>query len=685
MATQPKQSTDKNPKDGKSLLHDKFTHVVPRHRLAAAELRDNLEQVDPALLLMALVHITKDNGLLDRYGPELKLAERGELQPGVKHVDTVAGVSTVAVISDASRKELIDLAVAKLDKDPAEQAEYLNGYELDPETFIKMASLVVGQPVDPENTNMFLEQAGFVRPLHVIPQSGEHPAERIELAIIGAGMTGLAAAVQAMDRGFRFRIFESTDKVGGVWSLNDYPGVAVDTPAVYYSLSYEMNSSWSSYYPTGPEYLAYLNKLVDKYDFRNSIEFNSEILRAEWIEADQEWELTIVKNGRTAHKYRAATVMTCLGHLNRPLYPDLQGRETFKGISIHANRWRHDVDLRDKRVGIIGTGATGVQVIGKISQEVGHLTVFQRQPMWIAPNRVGDGVVAPGKRWARENLPYYLHWDRLKDYWSFGDSVGYPVVRADPEWAKTHQSISPANDAAMQFFLNYIHSCFGEDSELTRKLTPDYAPLGKRIVRDPYDFAPGGFYYALSQPNVDLETSKLARVVPDGILTAEGKLIELDIIIYATGMTLDWLSPVEVIGRNGIRLSQVWRDNNPSSYLGGMVPGFPNLFVNSGPHTGAAHAGGHNFMAEVVNHYAMECLQMLVEEDARSIEVTQEAHDEHNRKLDEAMAGSIWVWERRANTYYTNQKGRPILPTPWRHVDFWKMTRAPQKDAFVLR
>jgi 4-hydroxyacetophenone monooxygenase len=668
----------------KGNLHESFTHIAPKRRLAASHIRQQMADADPALLLLSVVHITGRLDLLDHYAPLLKPVAKADIAPGLKVVETMLATATSMTIPTVARDELIEMAIEALDRDPAEQKDYLTGYDLDPELFIKMASIAAGGAVDPEYANMYREQMGFVRPLPVLPQSGK-PTDRIELAIIGAGMTGLAAGLQAMDRGFNFQIFERDDKIGGVWNVNDYPGVAVDTPAGYYSLSYELKSDWTNYFPKGAEYYQYLASVVDKYKLEEKIRFNSEIIKLAWIESDQEWELTVVSGGRDASKIRATAVMTCMGHLNRPLYPDLQGRENFKGVSMHANRWDYDVDLSGKRVGIIGTGATGVQIVGAIAQDVGHLTVFQRQPMWMAPNQAGDGVVAESKIWARTHFPYFMHWNRMKDYWTFSDNVGYPIVRADPEWARNNLSISPANDSAMQFFLGYIKSCFGEGTELAAKMTPTYAPLGKRIVRDPYDFAPGGFYYALTRPNVDVETAKLARVAPDGILTVDGKLIELDVIIYATGMTLDWLSPIEIVGRDGIRLSEAWRDNNPSSYIGGLVPGYPNLFVNSGPNTGAAHAGGHNFMAEVVNHYVMECLQLLVEEDARSIEVTQEAFDAYNAELDAKMEDSIWAWERRANTYYTNQKGRIIMPTPWRHVEVWEMTREPRKDAFILR
>lgn len=662
----------------KSTLVNAFTHIVPKRRLDAVGLRKHLQDVDPALLLMSLVHVTRDLSLLERFGPAMALPEES-------FANEVCGNPEAAIVSKQVLDEMIDLAVGVLDSAPEDQAEYLSGYDLDDETFLSMARIATGQEIGPVYTRMFKEQTGFVRNMPELPQSGEHPTDRIELAIIGAGMSGLAAAVQAVDRGFNFRIFETNDKIGGVWALNSYPGVAVDTPSAYYSLSFELNPTWTNHYPNGAEYFDYLNRLVDKYDIRNRISFNSEVLKIRWVDEAQEWELTVVENGRTASKYRATAVMTAAGHLNRPLYPDLRGRETFKGASMHANRWNPDIELRGKRVGVIGTGSTAVQVIAKIAPETEHLTVFQRQPGWIKPNTVGDGVVTEGERWAREHLPYFLHWDRLKDYYSWSDITGYPTVRADPEWAKTHVSISPANDRAMQQYLAYIHKCFGEGSELARKVTPTYAPMGKRLVRDPADFGPGGYYYTLAQPHVDLETARLARVVPDGILTVDGKLIELDVIIYATGLTLDWLSPIEVIGRDGVKLSEAWRDNNPSSYLGGMVPNFPNLFVNSGPNTGASHAGGHNFMAEVVNHFVMECLQLLVEDDAKSLEVTREAFDEHNAMIDEKMAGSVWVWERGANTYYTNQKGRPILPTPIRHVELWELSRRPDRDCFIIR
>ncbi len=655
-------------------VRDRFTTRVDRVRRSEQELRTRLAAQDPGLLLLSLIHVSGDLSLLDTFGPRVL----------TKYDDRPFAFTHASDSQSPARDELIDLAVELLDRDPALQSPYLTSEDLDDETFRRMMALATGADPDMRWVPMLREQGGFNEARAIQPIDRE-AASRVSLAIIGAGMTGLAAAVSAADRGFDYTILESTSEVGGVWAVNDYPGAAVDTPSVYYSLSFDLNPSWTRYYPIRSEYLQYLNDLADRFDLRANIRFNTEVLRLKWIDEDSEWEITVVENGSESRTIRATAVMTAAGHLNRPLYPDLNGRDVFKGASMHANRWDHSVDIRGKRVGIIGAGATAVQIISKIAPDVGHLTVFQRQPHWISPNAMGPGIIAEDEIWTKENLPYYIHWSRLKAYWGTSDYNGYPMVRVDPEWAKDHVSISPANDVVMQSFLKYIDDCFGAGSDLARKVTPNYAPVGKRLVRDPSGFEPGGYYHALSQPNVDVETSKLGRVVPDGIFTVDGKLVELDVIIYSTGLTLDWISPIEVVGRDGLKLGDVWRDNNPSSFLGGMVPGFPNLFVNSGPNTGASHAGGHNFMAEVVDQYAVEALQKLVNEGGRSVEASQEAFERYNRELDERMAGSIWAHERGAHTYYTNQKGRPILPTPFMHIEYWEMSRTPQAGDLIVR
>ncbi|WP_208301292.1 NAD(P)/FAD-dependent oxidoreductase [Mycobacterium sp. DL440] len=641
--------------------------------VAEAELRAHLPGVDTTLLLVCAVHVTGDRSLLDRFADKVGLP-RGYILGPVE-----APVEPATLQAHAELTDILCAALTKRDQSP-----YLGATDL--ELVSRMADLAVGTHFDPKLLPMYLEQSGFLPDQRAIPPSTTPPAT-LNLAIIGAGMTGLDAAVKATDRGFDYEVFEMEADIGGLWWSQTYPGVAVDTPSVYYSLSYEMTPDWSRHYPIGEEYQSYLTGLAKKYELTDRLHFNSKVSRMEWLDAEQVWELTIqdtVEN--TARTVRAGAVITGAGLLCRPKYPNVPGRETFAGTSVHTVRWR-DIDLAGKRGAVIGVGAAGIQVIASLADQFEHLTVFQRQAHWVMPNLLEDnGVVADGERWLRRHLPYYQHWSRFLTFWQM-NVISYDMCKVDEDWTKTHSlSVSAENDMVMQIALASINGTFGEGSELARKLTPDFAFGAKRPIRDPGSFEPGGYYYALAQPHVDLVTSGLARVVPEGIVTADGTLHELDVIIWATGMTLDWLSPIDIIGRNGVTLNQVWADNNPRSYLGGTVPGFPNLFVNDGPNTGVATGGaGHNFMAETVDHYAFECLQLMVERGATSIEVTEQAHDAHNDRIDELMEDLIWTHELGADTYYRNQSGRIIVPSPFTAIEYWDMNQRPDESAFVLR
>jgi cation diffusion facilitator CzcD-associated flavoprotein CzcO len=659
-------------------LRSRFTHNVAKSVVGEDELRKHLQAADCVYLLLSAVHVTRDASLLDRYAGQVGSPAVFQVFSAMR--DPAESGAGPGQESPQARAELTDLLCSVLTSQ--DQPDYLGAG--DRALFGRMADVAAATHVEEKYLAMCLEQAGFVPDQRAIPAT-KAPPKALNLAIIGAGMTGLDAAVKAADRGFEYDVFEMEAGIGGLWWSQTYPGVAVDTPSMYYSLSYEITPDWSKFFPLGDEYRAYLTGLAKKYELTDRLHFNSEVTRMEWIEADQVWELTILDTvGHATRKVRAAAVLTAAGHLNRPKYPDVSGRETFAGESVHTARWR-EVDLAGKRAAVIGVGAAGIQVIASVADRVDHLTVFQRQAHWVSPNRLGDGIVSDSERWLRRHLPYYQQWARFMIFWLACD-FSYKMNKVDPEWASTHRtSISPANDLGRQMSLKYINDTFGEGSELARKLTPDFAFGGKRPVRDPGDFEPGGYYYALAQPHVDLVTSGLARVVPEGIVTADGELYELDVIIWATGMTLDWLSPVEIIGRDGVRLSQVWADNNPRTYLGGTVPGFPNLFVNDGPNTGVATGGGgHNFMTETVNHFAFECLQLAVERGASALEVTREAHDAHNERIEELMLGLLWTHERRADTYYRNQAGRIILPSPFPAEELWQMSQQPDQAKFIL-
>lgn len=642
--------------------HHLLDLTVTPTRIPREDLESRAAHGEAPLLLMCLVQITGDSSYLDRFGPKITFAATADIR-----------LLPAGELPAEDRRELVNLLATALDSD--EQNDYLQ--VPDDGLFQRMMQFATGTTVGDEFIGILKEQAGFKLRESTIERT-TLPATGFKTIILGAGMTGIAASIALTDSGFEHEILEAGDDIGGTWRVNTYPGIAVDTPSVYYSFSFELESNWSKVFPIGGEYQEYLRRVVDKYDVKQHIRFNTRITSLTWDESASEWVIEAVSDGVTVTT-RANAVITAAGFLNRPQIPNLPGLDSFRGDTVHTAAWNPELDLRGKRVAVVGAGATSVQVVDAIIGEVEHLTLFQRQPHWVMPNHLGEGLVSDEEQWLLRNVPFYDRWQRARTYWFVSDG-NYPAVRADPEWIKTHElSISEANDRYLQMCQAHLNASFRHDPELLAKMTPDFAPHGKRIIRDP-----GGFYAALASDKASVVTDPLVSIEPEGIRTADGTLVELDVIIWATGFTLDFLSTVDITGRDGVTLAEQWVDNDPRAYMGGTVPNFPNLFITSAPNTSAGHGGGHNFMTEVVVHYISECLQLLVERKAKTIEVTAPTLDEFIAVVDEAMEGSVWRTATGAHTYYRNAAGRVILPNPWRMVDYWQMHRTPDESKFIL-
>ncbi|MDQ2625748.1 MAG: NAD(P)/FAD-dependent oxidoreductase, partial [Actinomycetota bacterium] len=546
----------------------------------------------------------------------------------------------------------------------------------DRELFGRIAPLALGREVGEEYLGLLLEQGGFQPRQPVLPRTADLPTG-FKVLIVGAGMAGMAVALECAAAGIDFEIVERNDEVGGTWYTTVYPGIGVDTPSAYYSLSRDVKRDWSSYYPQGAEYQRYLETVADKNNLRDRTRFSTEV-QALWWDADRHrWAVHMVGPDGAREISHANVVIPAAGYLNRPRWPDLAGRETFAGVSVHSADWDPSLELAGKKVAIIGAGCTAVQIVDACVDDVEHLTVFQRQPHWVAPRKRLSDDVPDHRRWLNIHIPFYANWNRLKSLWGTADN-NHPVIIRDPEWAAEHLSISPANDVLLQICLDYIDRVFGAGSELARKVTPDFAPYGKRIIRDP-----GGYYAALTRPHVDVEASEPARVDERGIVTADGRQVDLDVIIYATGYHLDFLSTVDIRGRDGLELKKVWGES-PSAYRGGLVPGFPNLFISSAPNYSPGHAAGHNFGVEVMAHYVMECLQLMASRGAATLEVKPAAFEDYVRQIDEAMAETVWCHTPTAHTYYRSG-GRIVIAFPFRLIDVWQGHRAPVEADLILR
>ncbi|MGV0746476.1 flavin-containing monooxygenase [Mycolicibacterium sp. XJ870] len=622
------------------------------------ELRAYLRQADAGVLVAVLAQLTGDPSVVDRFGPR------------ISHVPDPP--ERVGAADEATVEELADAVFEAMGS--ARPADALPAD--DPNLFVRIAPLALGSEVSTEYVGLLLEQGGFQPSQPVLPRTAKLP-DGFKVVIIGAGIAGIAAALELTAAGIDYEVIDRNDEVGGTWYTTMYPGIGVDTPSAYYSLSRDIKGDWSSYYPQGAEYQKYLVTVADKNGLREHTRFGTEVEALRWDADRKQWQIhTLGPDGNREVSY-ANVVLPAAGYLNRPRWPELKGRDTFAGVSIHSAQWDPNLDLTGKKVAIIGAGCTAVQIVDASVDQVEHLTVFQRQPHWVAPRKRLSDDVPEHRRWLNTHVPFYANWTRLKSFWGTADN-NYPVIVRDPEWAAEHLSISPANDVLLQMCVEYIDRTFGAGSELAKKVTPDFAPYGKRIIRDP-----GGYYAALAKSHVDVEAAEPAEVNERGIVTADGRHIDVDVIIYATGYHLDFLSTVDIQGRDGVKLSGTWGDS-PSAYRGGMVPGFPNMFISSAPNYSPGHGAGHNFGVEVMVHFVMECLQLMALREAETIEVKPQAFVDYVRHIDETMATTVWCHTPTAHTYYRSGGGRIVTAFPFRLLDVWQSHRAPEEEDLVV-
>jgi 4-hydroxyacetophenone monooxygenase len=368
-------------------------------------------------------------------------------------------------------------------------------------------------------------------------------------------------------------------------------------------------------------------------------------------------------------------VITATGALNIPKLAAIPGTETFTGESWHSARWRHDVPLAGKRVAVIGTGASAMQFLRTVAEEAAHVTIFQRSPQWARPPQDYHGKVKPENFWLLEHVPYYYAWYRFGLLWRFGDGL-LPSLRRDPHWPHPERSMNHANDRHREQLTRYLKEQLAGRDDLIAKALPDYPPYGKRILIDNH------WYATLKRPNVELVTEAVDRIEGPDIVTASGARYQADVILQATGFEAGKVLSIDVRGRSGMPIHEVWAGNDPRAYLGITVPDYPNLFVMTGPNTALAHGGSLIFISECQVRYITAVLREMLEQGLDTVEVRREVHDDYNARVDAEHAELVWSHGGMRN-WYRNDKGRVFSPMPWRFVDYWRMTREPDLRDFI--
>ncbi|MBB5234010.1 cation diffusion facilitator CzcD-associated flavoprotein CzcO [Deinococcus budaensis] len=463
-----------------------------------------------------------------------------------------------------------------------------------------------------------------------------------QIAIIGSGFAGLGMAAGLRRRGVTdFVVFERAGEVGGTWRDNTYPGCACDVKSDLYSFSFAPNPGWGHRYARQPEILAYLRRVADDFGIRPHIRFGHEVERAEWDEAEGVWR---IQTNRGA--YTARVLISGHGPLIEPKWPAVQGLETFSGPRFHSARWDHAVDLRGKRVAVVGTGASAIQFVPEVQKVAGQLTVFQRSAPWVLPRM--DEATSGRRRALYRRLPAL---QRLSRQWIFGVAEARflsfssaRVGRLAEETARKHLEAQVADPA------------------LRAKLTPDYRLGCKRILLS------DDYYPALTQPNVELVTDPIREVRGNRVVTADGQEREFDVLIGGTGFNATQPAIAGVIhGRGGRSLAQVWQPHMEALH-GTAVAGFPNLFLIIGPNTGL----GHNsmvYMMEAQIGYILGALDYLEKSELLALEPRPEAQAAYNAALQDKLRGTVWM-QGGCTSWYIDDQGRNTSLWPERAAQF---------------
>jgi len=604
-----------------------------------------IDLADPYLLIAALASRGDDGGLLEEAAGA---AMRGQDRKAEDLPTELRARLRVRVMQHLASGQRTPLAP----RDPAWRA---------------IIDFAAGANVPDEYVEMLMEEAcHWPRRFHQPDQSAVSAnAELPHVAIIGAGLSGIAVGVYLRRAGIPFVIYEKNDGPGGTWQDNRYPGCGVDTWSHVYSYSFALNPGWRRYYSKQGDVLDYAETCIERFGLRANIRYGCTVSAASYDEAARRWRLRVEANGKT-EEITAELVVSAVGQLNVPSRPNIPGLDDFRGEIMHTARWRPETVLAGKRVALIGSAASAVQVGPTIAPDVSRLTVFQRSPQWLAVRPIYHKPVNPGDQWAFANMPGYINWHRLWLYWQFGDRL-YPTLML--EEGADGLKPSAQSDELRRFLTDHIHAKLAGRPDLIAASVPDYPPMAKRI---PVEF---GWYDMLLRDNVELVTDAIDHVEADAVVTKDGRRHQVDAIVLATGFQATrMLQTVPARGRGGVALSEAWAGDDPRAYLGMLVPGFPNFFVMYGPNTNLGHGGSLIFQIECQARYVASAIAHLAARQAGEIEVRAEVCDAYNEQVDRLLERTVWNLPG-VNNWFKNSRGRITTNSPWRLVDYWRMTR----------
>jgi 4-hydroxyacetophenone monooxygenase len=533
---------------------------------------------------------------------------------------------------------------------------------------VQMLGFSMSDEVPAEYGPMFAEDVQ-TRPvaLELESASKPHVPEGFLVAIVGAGASGICAAVHLANLGIEYVILERNPDIGGTWFENRYPGAGVDVPSHFYSYSFHPYD-WPTYFALQDDVRKYLNDVADHFKLRDRIRPSSDVTAATFDEASQTWELQIRLPNGAYELLRANILITAVGAFNTPKIPSIPGLDTFEGSWFHTARWPDDVDLRGKRVAVVGTGASAMQVVPAIVDDVADVTIFQRSRQWAQPFPKFKKAVPSDIRYLFQAVPLYYSWYRLRLTWVFQDKL-HKSLQKDPSWPHPERSLNKTNERHREYLTSYLRSELDDREDLINEALPEYPPFGKRMLMD------NGWFRSLTRENVHLVTEPIKRVSGNQIITQTGASHEADVLVLATGFdAVHFVSSIEVRGRSGGTLQDAWNGDDGRAFLGLAIPDFPNLFTLYGPNTQTGHGGSLIYTVEAQVHYFLDLLTKMLEGGIGSVECRPEPYDSYAQRIDEANEAMIWT-HPGMDTYYRNSRGRVVVVNPLPNLEFWRLTR----------
>jgi cation diffusion facilitator CzcD-associated flavoprotein CzcO len=474
----------------------------------------------------------------------------------------------------------------------------------------------------------------------------------LRVVVVGAGMSGILAAIKLAEAGLGdVVIYEKADRLGGTWRENTYPGLSCDVPSHFYSYSFALNPDWSHRFAPGPEIQTYFEAVARRYGVAARIRYRKEVRRCAFERG--RWHLALTDGSRDV----ADVVIAATGVLHHPAYPDIEGLDTFAGPCFHSARWDHRVAIAGKRLGVVGTGSSAIQIVTAVVDQVGALHLFQRTPQWIAP--------APNPAYTEEEKatfrqdPPTMQAIREQVSQAFTDGFANVLVDAD---APMLQAIHAGCVANLE---NSVR-----DPVLRERLRPAYRAACKRLIIS------DGFYEAIQRPNATLVTERIVRIEPAGVRTADGRLHALDVLVLATGFHVDrFVRPMVVVGRGGLTLDDVWVEG-PFAYMALAVPDFPNFFMLQGPNSPVG-----NFslieVAELQLGYVLQLVELIRSGACDEVSPSREAMARFDGER--RVAARTTIWNSGCKSWYLDATGLPTA-WPWTFDRFRDEMRRPRLD-----